>query len=145
MTDLKSLSRMMELQNASVHSAKALAARNDEMTKLWEDQAREAAEAREAESAAGCVRRLEAEIRRFESQLDAEHDVGIRLVNFSGTTFHVTDIGSVEPDLIVFTGRTQAGDPVRLVQNRTQLGFLLTRLVRADPGQPKRPVGFLHQ
>ncbi len=116
-----------------------------EMTKLWEERARAAAEAREAQSAAGCVRRLEAEVRLFESQLDAEHDVGIRLVNFSNITFHVTDIGSVEPDLIIFSGKTQEGAPVRLLQHRNQVGYLLMTLKRSDPDQPKRPVGFHHQ
>ncbi len=140
------LARMAEIQSQPVHSAKALATRNQEMTKLLEEQARATAEAREAQSAAGCVRRLEAEIRLFESQLDVEHDVGIRLVNFgSEVTFHVTDIGSVEPDLIIFSGKTQAGAPVRLIQQRNQIDFLLTTLERSDPDQPKRPVGFHHQ
>ena len=140
------LARMAEIQSQPIYSAKALATRNEEMTKLWEEQARAAAEAREAHSAAGCVRRLEAEIRLFESQLDAAQDVGIRLVNFgSEITFHVTDIGSVEPDLIIFSGKTQAGAPVRLLQHRNQIDFLLTTLERSDPDQPKRPVGFHHQ
>ena len=146
MTDYKNLSRMMELQNQPVHSALSLATRNQEMAKLCEEQERAAAEAREAQSAAGCVRRLEAQIRLFESQLDADHDVGIRLVSFgSEITFHVTDIGSVEPDLIVFSGKTQAGAPVRLIQQRSQVDFLLTTLKRSDPEEPKRPVGFHHQ
>ena len=103
------LARMAEIQSQPVHSAKALATRNQEMTKLLEEQARAAAEAHEAQSAAACVRRLEAQIRLFESELDADHDVGIRLVNFgSEITFQVTDIGSVEPDLIIFTGNVVA-------------------------------------
>ena len=140
------LARMAEIQSQPVYSAKALATRNEEMTTLREELARAAAEAHEAQSAAGCVRRLEAQIRLFESELDADHDVGIRLVNFgSEITFQVTDIGSVEPDLIVFTGKTQAGAPVRLLQHRNQIDFLLTTLERSDPEQPKRPVGFHHQ
>ena len=140
------LARMAEIHSQPVHSAKALATRNQEMTKLLAEQARAATEAHEAQSAAGCVRRLEAQIRLFESELDADHDVGIRLVNFgSEITFRVTDIGSVEPDLIIFTGKTPAGVPVRLLQHRNQLDFLLTTLERSDPEQPKRPVGFHHQ
>jgi hypothetical protein len=57
----------------------------------------------------------------------------------------VTDIGSVEPDLIIFTVKTPAGAPVRLIQQRNQIDFLLTTLERSDPDQPKRPVGFHHQ
>ena len=140
------LARMVEIQSQPVYSAKALFTRNEEMTTLREELARAAAEAHEAQSAAGCVRRLEAQIRLFESELDADHDVGIRLVNFgSEITFRVTDIGSVEPDLIIFTGKTPAGVPVRLLQHRNQLDFLLTTLERSDPDQPKRPVGFHHQ
>ncbi len=140
------LARMAEIQSQPIHSAKALATRNEEMTKLWEEQARAAAEVHESQSAAGCVRRLEAQIRLFESELDADHDVGIRLVNFgSEITFHVADIGSVEPDLIIFSGKTQAGAPVRLLQHRNQIDFLLTTLERSDPDQPRRPVGFHHQ
>ena len=131
---------------AGLSSARRLHDFNQEMTKLSEEQARAAAAAREAQSAAGCVRRLEAQIRLFESQLDAAHDVGIRLVNFgSEITFHVTDISSVEPDLIVFSGKTQAGAPVWLIQQRSQVDFLLTTMERSDPDQPKRPVGFHHQ
>jgi len=147
----ESIERMAGIQNdmaqvAGLTSARRLSDFHQEMTKLWEERARAAAEAREAQSAAGCVRRLEAQIRLFESQLDAAHDVGIRLVNFgSEITFHVTDIGSVEPDLIVFSGKTQAGAPVRLIQQRSQVDFLLTTLERSDPDQPKRPVGFHHQ
>src|SRR2546426_331242 len=140
------LARMAEIQSQPVYSAKALATRNEGMTTLREELARAAAEAHEAQSAAGCVRRLEAQIRLFEAELDADHDVGIRLVNFgSEITFQVTDIGSVEPDLIIFTGKTPAGAPVRLLQHRNQIDFLLTTLERADPEQPKRPVGFHHQ
>src|SRR6185312_15255968 len=93
-------------QVAGLTSARRLSDFHQEMTKLSAAQARAAAEAREAQSAAGCVRRLEAQIRLFEAELDADHDVGIRLVNFGNEiTFRVTDIGSVEPDLIVFSGK----------------------------------------
>ncbi len=127
-------------------SARRLHDFHQEMAKLSAAQARATAEAREAQSAAGCVRRLEAQIRLFESALDADHDVAIRLVSFgSEITFRVTDIGSVEPDLIVFSGKTQAGAPVRLIQQRSQVDFLLTTLERSNPDQPKRPVGFHHQ
>jgi hypothetical protein len=145
------LARMARIPNLlpqveGLTSARRLSDFHEEMTELLEEQARAAAEAHEAQSAAGCVRRLEAQIRLFESELDADHDVGIRLVNFgSEITFHVTDISSVEPDLIIFSGKTQAGAPVRLLQHRNQIDFLLTTLERSDPDQPKRPVGFHHQ
>ena len=139
------LARMAELQSQPIYSAKALATRNQEMTTLLKEQARAAAAAREAHSAAGWVRRLETEVRLFEADLDAEHDVGMRLASFGDVTFHVTDIGSVEPDLITFSGKTEAGALVRLLLHRNQAGYLLMRLKRADPEQPKRPVGFHHQ
>ena len=84
-----------------------LADLHQEMAKVMAEGDRALAEQREAQSAKGFVRRLEAQIRVFEAQLDAAHDVGVRLVDFGKEiTFHVTEIGCIEPSLITFTGTT---------------------------------------
>src|SRR6266566_5046783 len=71
----KSIARMAGIENVIAQTARLadyapriqdfvlrdpLADFHQEMAKLWEERARAAAEAREAHSAAGCVRRLEA-------------------------------------------------------------------------------------
>jgi len=62
----QSIERVARMQNdltgvAGLTSARRLHDFHQEMTKLGEEQARAAADAREAQSAAGCVRRLEAQ------------------------------------------------------------------------------------
>ena len=86
--------------------------------------------------------RLAAYIKQFEARLDAEHEVGARLVAF-GThlTFHVEDMGYYGPDIIVFYGRNEKGEPVQLVQHTSQLSVLLVA-VRKQDERPRR-IGFI--
>ena len=81
-------------------------------------------------------------ITAFESRLGDEHEVGLRLVSFGQSiTFHVTRLTYYNPSLISFAGDLD-GSPVELVQNVTQLSFLLMAMRKPDPAQPKRRVGF---
>jgi hypothetical protein len=87
--------------------------------------------------------RIAAQIEAFDKELDQEHEVGMRLVSFGQSiTFHVEEIGFHNPSLLMFRGRTEAGDPVCLIQHVTQISFLLLALKRPDPSQPKKPFGF---
>ena len=82
-------------------------------------------------------------ITAFDSELDQEHEVGVRLVSFGqSVTFHVQAIGYNDPCMIVFHGLLDDEQPVSLVQHVSQLSFLLTSLKRHDPTSPKQPVGF---
>jgi len=82
-------------------------------------------------------------INDFHQSLDDEFEVGVRLVNFGQTvTFHIEDIGYWNPSLISFTGKTEAGEPVELIQHVTQISILLMKMKRIDPQQPKKPIGF---
>ena len=83
-------------------------------------------------------------INDYDSELDADHEVGIRLVSFGKTvTFHVEDIGYWNPSLISFHGKLENGDPVELIQHVIQISILLTKLPRLDPTKPKGKIGFL--
>jgi hypothetical protein len=82
-------------------------------------------------------------INDFDQGLDAEHEVGIRLVNFGQTIqFHLKEVGFWNPSLMIFYGTTLEGDPVELVQHVTQISVLLVRLPRLDPSKPKHRMGF---
>lgn len=82
-------------------------------------------------------------IHDFDSELDHEHEVGVRLVSFGQTiTFHLHDIGYWNPSLISFYGSMENGDPVVLIQHVSQISILLVKMKREDPTLPKRPVGF---
>lgn len=87
--------------------------------------------------------RLSMMIKDFESSLDDEHEVGVQLVNFGHTfTFHLNEIGFWNPSLISFTGRTDSGDSVNLIQHVSQISILLMKMKRVNKETPKRAIGF---
>jgi len=82
-------------------------------------------------------------IQNFDKELDKEFEVGIRLVNFGQTvTFHLEHIGYWNPSLISFSGFTENGEPVELIQHVSQISILLLKIKRKDPEKPKRSIGF---
>jgi hypothetical protein len=82
-------------------------------------------------------------INKFHKSLDDEFEAGVRLVNFGqSVTFHIEDIGYWNPSLISFSGTTENGEPVELIQHVTQISILLMKMKRQEPQQPKRPIGF---
>jgi len=97
----------------------------------------------EQNQASDFYERLVEWINDFDSGLDHEHEVGVRLVSFGQTViFHLEDIGYDDPSLITFYGHTEQGDPVELIQHVSQISILLMQMKRADPTQPKKPIGF---
>ena len=87
--------------------------------------------------------RLRAWITSFDSELDAEHEVGIRLVSFGQTcVFHLTGLDFWDPSLVSFVGKTDEGNPVELIQHVTQISVLLLKMPRLDKSKPKEPFGF---
>jgi hypothetical protein len=86
--------------------------------------------------------RLAAYIKQFEARLDQEHEIGARLVSFGhNLTFHIEDMGYFGPDMIVFYGKNDQGEPVQLVQHTSQLNVLLVA-VRKQQDRPRR-IGFV--
>jgi uncharacterized protein DUF6173 len=87
--------------------------------------------------------RLVSRIEGFNEALDEEHEVGVTLVNFGGSSivFHLSDLGYWNPSLITFYGVTDDGNPVELIQHVSQISVLLTKLPRL-PNEPKRVIGF---
>jgi len=82
-------------------------------------------------------------IHEFDASLDATHEVGVRLVSFGQTViFHLAGLGYANPSLIAFSGETEGGDPVELIQHVSQISLLLMKLPRKNPDAPKKPIGF---
>ncbi len=82
-------------------------------------------------------------INDFDSLLDQEHEVGVRLVSFGQTVvFHLGDIGYWNPSLISFMGKTEDGQTVKLIQHVSQISILLMKLERLDTTKPKKKIGF---
>lgn len=88
-------------------------------------------------------KRLVEWINDFDKSLDQDHEVGVRLVNFGqAVTFHLRDVGYWNPSLISFSGYTEQGEPVELIQHVSQISILLLKVKRQDPSEPKRPICF---
>ena len=82
-------------------------------------------------------------IKKFESELNQEHEVGMRLVTFGESTqFSVLNLGYTDPSIIWFEGILADGSHVELVQHVSQISFLMIALKREDPEKPKAPIGF---
>lgn len=89
-------------------------------------------------------KRLVEWINKFDSSLEQEYEVGVRLVSFGQTVvFHLDDIGYWNPSLISFQGTTEDGQPVELIQHVSQISILLMKLKRPDPDKPKKKIGFI--
>ena len=100
-------------------------------------------EATKANYASEFYERLQKWIGNFDATLDEQHEVGVRLVSFGQTfVFHLEALGYWNPSLISFSGKTEAGEPVELIQHVSQISILLMKLPRKDPSKPKRQIGF---
>jgi len=100
-------------------------------------------EAVEENYASAFYERLLEVIKRFDADLDQNHEVGVRLVSFGeAVVFHLVNIGFWNPSLIFFRGNTEDGTPVELIQHVSQISILLMRMPRKDTSKPKRPIGF---
>jgi hypothetical protein len=98
-------------------------------------------ESAEANYASEFYKRLVKLINDFDQGLDPQHEVGIRLVTFGQTVvFHLEDLGFWNPSLLYFSGKTYAGEPVKLIQHVSQISVLLMKMPRKDPTKPK--IGF---
>lgn len=81
-------------------------------------------------------------IQEFESNLDDEHEVGLKLASFGQSiTMSVFDIGYANPSTLIFYG-TVGGQEATLIQHMSQLNFLLMSVPKADPEKPAHRIGF---
>ncbi len=88
-------------------------------------------------------KQLMKEIKAFNSTLDDEHETAIYLTSAGGSfNFVVTHVKFKDPYLIVFYGILDDGSEIELIQNVSQLNFVLMKKKRPDPQVPKRQIGF---
>jgi hypothetical protein len=82
-------------------------------------------------------------IKEFEDELDDDHEVAVQLASFGQSlVMQVTEIGYSNPALIHFYGYVN-GNKSELIQNISQLNFLLMAVPKPDPEKPARRIGFL--
>jgi Family of unknown function (DUF6173) len=77
-------------------------------------------------------------IQAYDATLDEAHEVGLRLVSAGPPlTFHFEGMGYADPSLISFTGATDAGELIEVIQHVSQINMLLTTVPRLHPEKPK--------
>ena len=75
---------------------------------------------------------------QFEAELDSGHEIAIRMVSFGKEVdFRPEKIGFTVPNLVTFSGVTDFGERVQLVQHVSQLSYML-RAVKKVQDQPTR-------
>lgn len=81
------------------------------------------------------------QIQRFEDSLDPTLEVAVQLASF-GASISMS-VASIEWDgpVIIFHGLVN-GTRATLVQNMSQLNFLLLAVPRAVPEEPRKKIGF---
>lgn len=91
-------------------------------------------------------RKIKKMILDFDDKLSDTEIVGARLASFGqSVVFNITGVGYSNPSLIIFTGTTEGGDDVTLVQHVTQISFLLVAVKKEEPELPKRKIGFYNE
>jgi hypothetical protein len=85
--------------------------------------------------------RLTSYIIDFEKKLNAEEEVGVRLVSFGESIIiHIDDLGYWNPSLICFYGRDTNDREVQLIQHVSQISVLLMKVSRINPERER--IGF---
>lgn len=102
---------------------------------------------RQASPAEWAFARMSRLIQDFESKLDANQEIGAKLVGSPGDgVFRIEDLGFWAPDMILFYGKNSFGKPVRLMQHFTQLNLMLSAEPKEFEEEPARRIGFaLHE
>ncbi|MFA5313813.1 MAG: DUF6173 family protein [Methanomassiliicoccales archaeon] len=118
---------------------------NENMLKNFEAIKHPSIAVAEQNFASEFCKKLYDQIVEFDSRLDNDKQVAVRLVSFGQTvSFVVTGLGYSNPSLIRFFGTMPEGSQVELIQHVSQISFLLTVTPRENPEQPKRKIGFIN-
>ncbi|RUW58362.1 DUF6173 family protein [Mesorhizobium sp. M7A.F.Ca.US.008.03.1.1] len=96
----------------------------------------------EANPAKWAHERIVRSIIAFEEELEADQEIGARLVNFSAREpIHIDDVGYWGPDFVIFNGKNLDGNPVELIQHISQVNVLLVA-IKVTTDKPNR-IGFV--
>ena len=79
----------------------------------------------------------------FDKEIGEEYEIGLKLVSYGETIkFAISEIGYQDPYLIYFYGHLDDGSPIQLVQNVSQISFVMIKMKHPEPEKPKFPIGF---
>lgn len=81
-------------------------------------------------------------IKRFEEQLDNDHEVGMGFVGSDVGSLRIQGMGYFPPDMITFYGASDDGSKMQMIQHVHQLNVLLVSQPKIDREQAPNRIGF---
>lgn len=104
------------------------------------------AETPHANPAKYAYEQLEKLIKEFESGLDDDHEVGLKIVSLGDVgVYYVQELDYRPPHILIFRCQSPEGTKATLIQHHSQLSFLLISLPKLEPQRTARRVGFAVQ
>jgi hypothetical protein len=81
-------------------------------------------------------------LKKFEEQLDNEHEVAMGFVGGDAGVLRIEGMGFFDPDIVTFYGSDPAGGRTQLVQHVSQLNVMFRALPKAVEGKAPNRIGF---
>lgn len=81
-------------------------------------------------------------IKRFEENLDNDHEVGMGFVGSDVGSLRIQGMGYFPPDMITFYGVSDTGSRMQMIQHVHQLNVLLVSQPKIDSEQAPNRIGF---
>lgn len=81
-------------------------------------------------------------LKKFEEQLDNEHEVAMGFTGGDAGVLRIEGMGYFDPDIVTFYGTDPAGGRTQLVQHVSQLNVMLRALPKAVEGAAPNRIGF---
>ena len=81
-------------------------------------------------------------IKKFEEQLDGDHEVAIGFTGSDAGVLRIEGMGYFDPDIVTFYGSDPAGGRTQLIQHVSQLNVILRALPKEVEGAAPNRIGF---
>ncbi|QFT57533.1 hypothetical protein FIU94_01745 [Sulfitobacter sp. THAF37] len=81
-------------------------------------------------------------LKKFEEQLDADHEVAMGFTGADAGVLRIVGMGYFDPDIITFYGADPAGGRMQQIQHVSQLNVILRALPKAVKGEAPNRIGF---
>lgn len=78
----------------------------------------------------------------FQQRLSKDTELGLQVIGGGAPPFHLRQINSSNPDMLVFTGLDAHGNLIQLLQHHTQLSICFVGLRKLE--ETAYRVGFVH-
>lgn len=93
-------------------------------------------------SAQWAYERIVLYLKKFEEQLDGDHEVAMGFTGADAGVLRIEGMGYFDPDIITFYGGDPRGGKMQHIQHVSQLNVILRALPKAVKGEAPNRIGF---